>query len=134
MDEIERIEEERFIESLICLWIQPDAPKWIIDYVRQELKKQRGLLEEFTDSNPDKEKVVKGLRCIKGDYIPCATCKYADADGYGRGDRCKRQCASDAIALLKEQDNCENCAIAIEDRQLVVRCIDCKDRSQNANG
>lgn len=31
-----------------------------------------------------------------------------------------------AHALLKEQDNCENCAIAIEDRQRVVRCKDCK--------
>lgn len=46
MDEIERLEEERFVESLISLWIQPDAPEWIIDYVRQELRKQRGLLEE----------------------------------------------------------------------------------------
>ena len=52
----------------------------------------------------DMEKVIKGLLCIKGDYIPCATCKYADADGCGRGNRCKRQCASDAIALLKEQE------------------------------
>lgn len=46
MDKIERIEEERFVESLISLWIQPDAPEWIIDYVRTELRKQRGLLEE----------------------------------------------------------------------------------------
>lgn len=53
----------------------------------------------------DREKVIKGLRCIKGDYIPCASCKYANADGYGRGDRCKKQCASDALALLKEQDS-----------------------------
>ena len=30
------------------------------------------------------------------------------------------------LALLKEQDNCENCAIATEDRQPVVRCKDCK--------
>lgn len=52
----------------------------------------------------DVEKVVKGLLCIKGDYIPCASCKYANADGYGRGDRCKRQCASEAIDLLKEQE------------------------------
>lgn len=51
----------------------------------------------------DRKKVIKGLLCIKGDYIPCATCKYANADGYGRGDRCKRQCASDALALLEEQ-------------------------------
>lgn len=33
---------------------------------------------------------------------------------------------NDAIALLKEQDNCENCAITIEDRQPIVRCKDCK--------
>lgn len=46
MDKIERIEEERFVESMICLWIQPDAPEWIIDYVRQELRKQRGLLTQ----------------------------------------------------------------------------------------
>ena len=31
-----------------------------------------------------------------------------------------------AEELLKEQNNCENCAIAIEDRQPVVRCKDCK--------
>lgn len=31
-----------------------------------------------------------------------------------------------ALELLKKQDNCENCAIAIEDRQPVVRCKDCK--------
>lgn len=53
----------------------------------------------------EREKVIKGLLCIKGDYIPCASCKYANADGYGRGDRCKRQCASDALALLKEQED-----------------------------
>jgi Zn finger protein HypA/HybF involved in hydrogenase expression len=33
---------------------------------------------------------------------------------------------SDAIALFREHDDCENCAIAIEDRQPVVRCKDCK--------
>ena len=31
-----------------------------------------------------------------------------------------------ALKMLKEQYSCENCAIAIEDRQLVVRCKDCK--------
>lgn len=30
------------------------------------------------------------------------------------------------VAILKDQDSCENCAIAIEDRQPVVRCKDCK--------
>lgn len=33
-------------------------------------------------------------------------------------------------ALLKEQGNCENCAIAIEDRQPIVRCKDCKNNNQ----
>jgi Zn finger protein HypA/HybF involved in hydrogenase expression len=32
----------------------------------------------------------------------------------------------DAIALLKKQNDCENCAIAIEDRQPVIRCKYCK--------
>ena len=71
----------------------------------------------------DWEKVIKGLLCIKGDYILCASCKYANADGYGRGDRCKRQCASDAITLLKEQE-------------AVVRCKDCRhlfDAEHNDN-
>ena len=31
-----------------------------------------------------------------------------------------------ALALLREYNDCENCAIAIEDRQPVVRCKDCK--------
>ena len=35
------------------------------------------------------------------------------------------QTISNALFLLKEQNNCENCAIAIEDRQPVVRCKDC---------
>lgn len=37
-------------------------------------------------------------------------------------------------AMLKEQDNCENCAIAIEDRQLIVRCKDCKNGEPGACG
>lgn len=37
-----------------------------------------------------------------------------------------REALDMAIARLKEQDNCENCAIAVEDRQPVVRCKDCK--------
>ena len=59
MNEIERIEEERFVESLISLWIQPDAPEWIIDYVRTELRKQRGLLEE---------KDLKAMEKVNGRY------------------------------------------------------------------
>ena len=30
------------------------------------------------------------------------------------------------MGWLKEQNNCENCAMAIEDRQLIIRCKDCK--------
>lgn len=59
MNKIERIEEERFVESLILLWIQPDAPEWIIDYVRTELRKQRGLLEE---------KNLKAMEKVNGRY------------------------------------------------------------------
>ena len=59
MNEIERIEEERFVESLISLWIQPDAPEWIIDYVRTELRKQHGLLEE---------KNLKAMEKVNGRY------------------------------------------------------------------
>lgn len=36
----------------------------------------------------------------------------------------------DAVRTLKEQYSCENCTIAIEDRQLVVRCRDCKWHSE----
>ena len=48
------------------------------------------------------EKVIKGLRCIKGDTILCRECDYADVDGYGNYS-CKINCAIDAIELLKEQ-------------------------------
>ena len=32
----------------------------------------------------------------------------------------------DALKLLKEQNACENCAMAIEDRVMVIRCKDCR--------
>ena len=35
---------------------------------------------------------------------------------------------------LKEQENCENCAIAIEDRQPVVRCKDCEHATMTSDG
>ena len=52
----------------------------------------------------EREKVIKGLMCIAGDVVFCAHCKYSDVNGSGRGDRCKRDCAKDAIALLKAQE------------------------------
>lgn len=52
----------------------------------------------------EREKVIKGLRCIAGDVIWCAHCPYSDVNGSGRGDRCKRDCIKDAIAILKVQE------------------------------
>ena len=52
---------------------------------------------------PDREKVVNGLRCIKGDLILCVDCAYSDGNGHGTYS-CKAFCANDAIDLLKEQD------------------------------
>lgn len=55
----------------------------------------------------DREKVIKGLMCIAGDVVFCAHCKYSDVNGSGRGDRCKRDCAKDALALMKAQEQLE---------------------------
>ena len=62
----------------------------------------------------DREKVIEGLKkIIDDDWM------WKHADYYA-------SLISDAVKLLKEQDNCENCSIAIEDRQPVVRCKDCR--------
>lgn len=45
-----------------------------------------------------------------------------------------RELLSDALELLKEQNVCENCAIAIEDRQPVVLCKDCEHSKSYSNG
>ena len=66
----------------------------------------------------DIEKVIKGLEIQLDDLQ-----KYADSDEILT---LTQEQAKEIIALLKEQDNCENCAIAIEDRQIVVRCKDCR--------
>ena len=47
MDELQRLEEERFIEAMVSMWVSYDAPEWIRDYVRNELRKQRGLEEQW---------------------------------------------------------------------------------------
>jgi Zn finger protein HypA/HybF involved in hydrogenase expression len=75
---------------------------------------------------PDREKVIKGLEhCRK---TSCESCPYNAADVKSSNPICLiNEMLSDALALLKEQDNCENCAIAIEDRQPIVRCKDCKN-------
>ena len=64
MNEIEKIEEERFVESLMYLWIAQDAPDWIKDYVRTELRKQRGLSNDSAKarySESDSEELVNKM-------------------------------------------------------------------------
>lgn len=60
---------------------------------------------------PDREKVIKGLKCIIDGTVRCESCGYA-IDKHGHHS-CQQNCASDAIALLKKQE-------------AVVRCEDCK--------
>lgn len=75
----------------------------------------------------DKEKVIKGLKEAE---IMLAQAVDRGGEMAAMGAfKCFNH-VSDALALLKEQDNCENCAIAIEDRQPVVRCKDCKMNNQ----
>lgn len=62
-----------------------------------------------------REKVIKGLRCIKGDTILCRECDYADVDGHGNYS-CKINCAIDALALLKEQEAVEPRVSSAEQR------------------
>lgn len=51
---------------------------------------------------PDREKVIKGLRCIIDGTVRCDSCVYS-IDKHGHHS-CQQNCASDAIALLKEQE------------------------------
>lgn len=67
----------------------------------------------------DKERTIKGLESLHDRLWDAAK-----QDAIATLDA---HMVADALALLKEQDNCENCAVAIEDRQPVVRCKDCKN-------
>ena len=74
----------------------------------------------------DREKVIKALEyCELGSSDPC----YEKECPYYQIHNCTDELKYDILALLKEQNDCENCAIAIEDRQPVVRCKDCKHGS-----
>ena len=83
----------------------------------------------------DREKVIKGLRCIKGDTIPCRDCNYADADGYGNYS-CKINCATDAIELLKEQQQKTGHWIEKEDYNLDIYydCSECGESWTTIDG
>ena len=73
----------------------------------------------------EREKVIKGLMCIAGDVVFCAHCKYSDVNGSGRGDRCKRNCAKDALALLKGQEPVAPIQDAYDKEDDIFRCGAC---------
>ena len=51
----------------------------------------------------DMEKVINGLQCIIDGTVRCESCGYA-IDKHGHHS-CQQNCVSDAIALLKEQED-----------------------------
>ena len=55
----------------------------------------------------DREKVITGLKCIVDGTVRCESCGYA-IDKHGHHS-CQQNCASDAIALLKESESIERC-------------------------
>ena len=78
---------------------------------------------------PDREKVIYDIgRCICHVPYACRECSR-----YGKIS-CIEELLADALELLKEQNVCENCAIAIEDRQPVVLCKDCEHSKSYSNG
>lgn len=75
---------------------------------------------------PDREKVVCAIENCIG-QPKCKDCPWEDCEvEHEVVNRVPYGLLRDAIVLLKKQNSCENCAIAIEDRQPVVRCKDCK--------
>ena len=103
MNEIERIEEERFVESLILLWIQPDAPEWIIDYVRTELRKQRGLLEE-NDLRAMKKVNGRYSEDIMNSLVNLMTVFLKDHEIYKL-----MELVADAVATKEQENSHETC-------------------------
>lgn len=78
---------------------------------------------------PDSENVIHDIeRCILHVPYACRECSR-----YGKIS-CIEELLADALELLKEQNVCENCAIAIEDRQPVVLCKDCEHSKSYSNG
>lgn len=74
----------------------------------------------------DREKIICALENCIG-QPKCADCPWEACEvEHEVVNRVPYGLLRDALAMLKEQDNCENCSIAVEDRQLVVRCKDCK--------
>lgn len=62
----------------------------------------------------NREKVIKAFETEIMNFSPACT-----------SDELLKEIMETALELLK-QDGCENCAMAVEDRQMVVRCKDCR--------
>lgn len=62
----------------------------------------------------NREKVIKTFESEIMNFTPACT-----------SDELLKEVMETALELLKN-DGCENCAMAIEDRQMVVRCKDCR--------
>lgn len=62
----------------------------------------------------NREKVIKAFETEIMNFSPACT-----------SDELLKEVMETALELLK-QDGCENCAMAIEDRQMVIRCKDCR--------
>lgn len=78
----------------------------------------------------DKEKVIKGLKCLITDGASCNGCLY-----YGRG-YCVKNIASDALGLLKEREPvqvvwkfafpyCPECGQMLPEGDRVKYCFHC---------
>lgn len=85
----------------------------------------------------DREKILAWLNChCQGNDNPdCGSCPFQYSDCAVELPKVIKNLSQESVTphlaastltLLQEQNSCENCAIAIEDRQLVVRCKDCK--------
>ena len=70
----------------------------------------------------DKEKIIAWL---------ADTELYYRENGKTEDDLYQSKMANEAIILLKEKNECENCAMAIEDRQCIVHCKDCEHYRQD---
>lgn len=50
---------------------------------------------------PDMEKVIKGLKCLITNEVPCGGCPYNEGENFS----CLKNIAKDALELLKGEDN-----------------------------
>ena len=58
MTRMTRAEEERIIEAIVNTIVDYDAPNWVRDIVRNELRKQRGLTEKKQAKKKPEQKLM----------------------------------------------------------------------------